>query len=804
MQLCKRWSNLSLLCIKRWQKLSNIRGFYKSEVITGINYLTITPAGQINYSSSSQSFEIGVNSFSNWSVSSSSWIHPAVTSGAAGNNWAFNCNIDANSGVARAGTIVITNNNSSQTIYINQGAGLDIVATPNVKDVGVNSFYTTANINGINTSWTATKSDGWFSISPTSGGFGDTNMAIQINANGGPSRTGTIYVTGSGITKIITINQAGSNLNTCYDCVGYLDGAWCPNAGGWAKRNGQTTNFDVYIDGQLVQSNIAPNYDRPDVGGNFGLNYVYPDCYRNGQNHEIVFKFAGTSTALTNSPKVFNCMGGNCSGDNNTLSVSPTSVSFSNTSGSQNTTISSTNVNWNASESLDWLTLGTSSGGNGNTIMPINTLQNTTSAARTGVISISGGTFSNSVSVLQNGVSSNTCNNCEGYLDGAWCPVAGGWAKKNGGSTNIDVYIDGQLVQSNLAPNYNRPDVGGYFGFTYNYPECYQNGQNHSISFKHAGTSTNLNNSPQTFNCSGGNCNSNSGLTVSNGSLAFISQISTQSVNVNSTNINWTASPSAGWITVTPSSGGNGSTSISISVQQNTQNTSRTSNVNISGGGYSQTISITQDAANTNNTCNNCEGYLDGAWCPHSGGWAKKNRGSTNIDVYIDGQLVQSNFAPNYNRPDVGGYFGYIYNYPECAKNGQNHSISFKHAGTSTELNNSPQIFNCTGGNCGSRIATKEEVKSLEAIPEEIIEGLTIFPNPTNDKLTTKFSLAEASKVSFEIIDIQGRNLENYNYKGKAGLHTFIIDVSKLNAGNYILRGLLGTKLEIKKFVVEQ
>ena len=311
-------------------------------------------------------------------------------------------------------------------------------------------------------------------------------------------------------------------------------------------------------------------------------------------------------------------------------------------------------------------------------------------------------------------------------------------------------------------------------------------------------------NSPQTFNCSGGNCNSNSGLTVSNGSLAFISQISTQSVNVNSTNINWTASPSAGWITVTPSSGGNGSTSISISVQQNTQNTSRTSNVNISGGGYSQTISITQDAANTNNTCNNCEGYLDGAWCPHSGGWAKKNGGSTNIDVYIDGQLVQSNFAPNYNRPDVGGYFGYIYNYPECAKNGQNHSISFKHAGTSTELNNSPQIFNCTGGNCGSRIATKEEVKSLEAIPEEIIEGLTIFPNPTNDKLTIKFSLAEASKVSFEIIDIQGRNLENYNYKGKAGLHTFIIDVSKLNAGNYILRGLLGTKLEIKKFVVEQ
>ncbi len=91
-----------------------------------------------------------------------------------------------------------------------------------------------------------------------------------------------------------------------------------------------------------------------------------------------------------------------------------------------------------------------------------------------------------------------------------------------------------------------------------------------------------------------------------------------------------------------------------------------------------------------------------------------------------------------------------------------------------------------------------------QAVPEETIEGLAIFPNPTNDKLTTNFSLAEASKVSFEIIDMQGRNLENYHYKGEAGLHRFIIDVSKLNAGSYILRGLLGNKLEIRKFVVER
>ena len=91
-----------------------------------------------------------------------------------------------------------------------------------------------------------------------------------------------------------------------------------------------------------------------------------------------------------------------------------------------------------------------------------------------------------------------------------------------------------------------------------------------------------------------------------------------------------------------------------------------------------------------------------------------------------------------------------------------------------------------------------------QAIPEETIEGLSIFPNPTNDKLTTKFSLAEAAKISFDIVDLQGRNLDSYQYKGEAGLHTFIIDVSKLNEGSYILRGMLGNKLEIRKFVVER
>ncbi len=219
------------------------------------------------------------------------------------------------------------------------------------------------------------------------------------------------------------------------------------------------------------------------------------------------------------------------------------------------------------------------------------------------------------------------------------------------------------------------------------------------------------------------------------------------------------------------------------------------------GYGGDGTPIYTQSAPPPPNTCNGCTGYLDGAWCPYGGGWAKSgSNGAVNIDVYIDGQLVQANMAPNYDRPDVGGYYGFIYSYPVQFMNGQNHQLVYKFAGTNTSLVNAPQYFNCTGNNM--RIGQTETSANAQ-VPDEM-QIFMVFPNPTNEKLTAKFGLAENSNVTFEIVDLQGRNLETYNYKGEAGLHTFIIDVSKLNEGSYILRGMLGNKLEIRKFVVER
>ncbi|MFN3850047.1 MAG: BACON domain-containing protein [Spirosomataceae bacterium] len=295
--------------------------------------------------------------------------------------------------------------------------------------------------------------------------------------------------------------------SSCNGCVGYLDGAWCPTAGGWSKNaSGGQQNVDIYIDGQLVETNFTPNFNRNDLGGMFGFVYDYPICKRDGQNHTINVKFAGTSQDLQGSPKTFNCSGGGGS-CNSSLTLSTSNLSFTSGSSSQSLNVNASSTNWSATTADSWITISPSSGNNTTSVNI--TVQSNGGASRTGTVTFSGtGGVSNQTLTLTQGGTSNTCNGCVGYLDGAWCPTAGGWSKNaSGGQQNVDVYIDGQLVQSNFSPNYNRSDVGGMFGFNYTYPNNKLDGQNHTINVKFAGTSQDLQGSPKTFNCSGGGGN---------------------------------------------------------------------------------------------------------------------------------------------------------------------------------------------------------------------------------------------------------------------------------------------------------
>jgi cephalosporin-C deacetylase-like acetyl esterase len=101
-------------------------------------------------------------------------------------------------------------------------------------------------------------------------------------------------------------------------------------------------------------------------------------------------------------------------------------------------------------------------------------------------------------------------------------------------------------------------------------------------------------------------------------------------------------------------------------------------------------------------------------------------------------------------------------------------------------------IFGCKTG--AARLSVNEDT------PTETL--FTIYPNPTNYKLTVEYSLTKDSEINFGIMDMTGKTLQNRTIEGKAGTHSFVMDVSKIIEGSYILRGITEDKSQAKKFVI--
>ncbi len=94
-----------------------------------------------------------------------------------------------------------------------------------------------------------------------------------------------------------------------------------------------------------------------------------------------------------------------------------------------------------------------------------------------------------------------------------------------------------------------------------------------------------------TRSCSGGGTPANS-LTVSPGTLSGSNTSGSQPASIAS-NVSWSVTDNAGWLSVSPTSGSNNG-SLSISRTANTSTSNRTGTVTITGGGITRTISVTQ------------------------------------------------------------------------------------------------------------------------------------------------------------------------------------------------------------------
>ena len=170
--------------------------------------LSVSPSSlTIDALGSSQSFTVTSNT--SWTVSSDvDWIDLPF-SGASNNktvNFSCSKNTTADS---RSGTITVRNSTLgiTKTISVIQ-ATPTLEVSPATLSLGTSSFSSQSFTIESNTSWEVNSNKDWIEFSPSSGiGDGSVNVRGLINNIG--DRSGTIIVSGGGITRTISVTQSG-------------------------------------------------------------------------------------------------------------------------------------------------------------------------------------------------------------------------------------------------------------------------------------------------------------------------------------------------------------------------------------------------------------------------------------------------------------------------------------------------------------------------------------------------------------------------------------------------------------------
>lgn len=123
--------------------------------------------------------------------------------------------------------------------------------------------------------------------------------------------------------------------------------------------------------------------------------------------------------------------------------------------------------------------------------------------------------------------------------------------------------------------------------------------------------------------------------------------------------------------------------------------------------------------------------------------------------------------------------------------------ITFYTAANATNSGN-----NTTGDIIYNDSETVSEASGIGVEENISLLQFVAFPNPVQDQLTVTFDNPEASNMTLELIDLQGRQikaLHNGSISGAQQTHTF--DVSDLDAGIYLLNLTLDGKTYTQKII---
>jgi len=208
------------------------------------NNLAVSPTS-LSLASSASSGTATVTANVSWTVSDDqTWITTSATSGSG--NGSFTVNATANTGAARSGTVTVTGGGITRTVAVSQAAassGNNLTVSPTSLSLASAASSGTATVTA-NVSWTVSDDQTWITTSTTSGS-GNGSFTVSATANTGAARSGTVSVTGGGITRTIAVSQAaaGGTGGTCANPITFSGNTGNFNTTGAAcYRTNQTIN----------------------------------------------------------------------------------------------------------------------------------------------------------------------------------------------------------------------------------------------------------------------------------------------------------------------------------------------------------------------------------------------------------------------------------------------------------------------------------------------------------------------------------------------------------------------------------
>lgn len=100
-----------------------------------------------------------------------------------------------------------------------------------------------------------------------------------------------------------------------------------------------------------------------------------------------------------------------------------------------------------------------------------------------------------------------------------------------------------------------------------------------------------------------------------------------------------------------------------------------------------------------------------------------------------------------------------------------------------------------------TRFSAAQELPVLASINSSVVERLDIYPNPTQSSFTIAYELNRSEAMKFQLLDLQGKQIEEMSRLGSGLSGMYDFDMSSLPKGVYLLQVQIGSSTLSRKIM---